>query len=317
MTTFRQPDASVVPVAVPVTRPVITIRLCAALVAIYLLWGTSYLAIKQAGAELPPLLLVGLRNLAAGVVLFGLVQVQGRYWGAPRLWLNAALVGVLMISVGAVLLAMGITLVASGSAAVIFAGVPIVVCGFMALTGQRVTVAQWVGTGIGVFGLTLLNQNAQGALEQRGMWLILFSVVATAASAVMMSRLPMPQDLIVSTSIQMLAGGGVAVIIGLLIGERLVPLSTQAFMAWLYLSLFVSVIGYLSYTYLMVKTGPVVASSYAYVNPPVALLAGSWLLGEHISSMALIATGIVLVGAMTVLFATTPKTQSVPMAGID
>ena len=84
MTTFRQPDASVVPVAVPVTRPVITIRLCAALVATYLLWGTSYLAIKQAGAELPPLLLVGLRNLAAGVVLFGLVQVQGRYWGAPR-----------------------------------------------------------------------------------------------------------------------------------------------------------------------------------------------------------------------------------------
>jgi drug/metabolite transporter (DMT)-like permease len=315
MTELSQPDATFL--ALPAVKRVITPRLFAALVAIYLLWGTSYLAIKQAGTEFPPLLLVGLRNLAAGVVLLILVQIQGRPWGAPRLWLNAALVGVMMISVGAVLLAMGITSVASGSAAVIFAGVPIVVCGLMALTGQRVSIAQWFGTGIGVFGLTLLNQDAQGVLEQRGMWLILAAVVATAASAVMMSRLPMPQDLIVSTGIQMLAGGGVAVIIGVLIGEKLVQLSSQAFMAWLYLSLFVSVIGYLSYTYLMVETGPVVASSYAYVNPPVALLAGAWLLGEHISGIALLATGIVLVGAMTVLFATPPKTKSVPMAGID
>jgi drug/metabolite transporter (DMT)-like permease len=316
MTAIHQPAAPA-PKALPVKRGVFSPRVLAALVAIYLLWGTSYLAIKQAGAEFPPLLLVGLRNLAAGIVLLGLVQIQGRSWGPPRLWLNAAIVGFLMISVGAVLLAMGISLVASGSAAVLFAGVPIVVCGVMALTGQRVAMAQWFGTGIGVSGLMLLNQDAHGMMEQRGMWLILGAVVATAASAVMMSRLPMPQDLIVSTGIQMLAGGGLAVLAGLLVGERLVPLSSQGFMAWLYLSLFVSVIGYLSYTYLMVETGPVVASSYAYVNPPIALLAGAWLLGERVSNMALIATGIVLVGAMTVLFASPLKTKPVPMAGID
>ena len=275
-----------------------------ALATIYVLWGTSYLAIKQAGAEFPPLLLVGLRNLAAGIFLVCLVRLQNRPWGAPRLWANTAMVGVLMISVGATLLAMGLQHVTSGFAAVAFAAVPVVVCVVMAVRGQRISRAQWVGTCVGVAGLLLMNHGTTGLLEGKGVWLILAAVVATAVSAVLMDHLPMPTDLFVTTGVQMVAGGGVAVLVGWFMGERLGMLSTQALAAWLYLSLLVSVLGYLSYTYLMVKAGPVMASSYAYVNPPIALLAGACLLGEQVSGLTLVATGVVLIGAMTVLFAT-------------
>lgn len=282
-------------------------RIVLALGAIYLLWGTSYLAIKQAGTEFPPLLLVGHRNLAAGIFLICLVLVLKRTWGAPRLWINAAMVGVLMISVGATLLAIGIQHVTSGFASVAFAAVPVMVCIVVVARGQKICRAQWVGTCIGVAGLLLMSYGTTGVQANKGVWLILGAVVATAFSAVLMDHLEMPKDLFVTTAVQMVAGGGVASLLGWCMGEQLNTLSTQAVGAWLYLTLLVSVLGYLSYTYLMTKAGPVMASSYAYVNPPIALLAGAWMLGEQISGQTLVATGVVLIGAATVLFATPPR----------
>jgi drug/metabolite transporter (DMT)-like permease len=287
-------------------------RIVIALGAIYLLWGTSYLAIKQAGTEFPPLLLVGLRNLAAGLFLVCLVRLQNRPWGAPRLLINAAMVGILMISVGATLLATGIQYVTSGFASVAFAAVPVMVCVVMVARGQRICRAQWMGTCVGVAGLLLMSYGTTGLPEGKGMWLILGAVVATASSAVMMDHLPMPKDLFVATGVQMVAGGGVASLLGWCMGEQLTTLSTQAIGAWLYLTFLVSVLGYLSYTYLMTKAGPVVASSYAYVNPPIALLAGAWVLGEQISGQILVATGVVLIGAVTVLYATPPRALGAP-----
>ena len=110
----------------------------------------------------------------------------------------------------------------------------------------------------------------------------------------------------------MVAGGGVASLLGWCMGEQLTTLSTLAIGAWLYLTLLVSVLGLLSYTYLMTKAGPVMASSYAYVNPPIALLAGAWVLGEQISGQILVATGVVLIGAVTVLYATPPRALGAP-----
>jgi drug/metabolite transporter (DMT)-like permease len=139
--------------------------------------------------------------------------------------------------------------------------------------------------------------------------LILAAVIATAASAVMMDRMPMPGDLIVATGVQMVAGGAVACIVGWMLGERIEEVGFPAWMAWLYLSLMVSVLGYMSYTYLLLKTGPVLASSYAYVNPPVALLAGAAMLGESVTSSGFFSMILVLLGAMIVLWGT-PVQQS-------
>ena len=299
--------------SVGVPRVVLEPRIVIALGAIYLLWGTSYLAIKQAGTEFPPLLLVGLRNLVAGIFLMCLILIQNRSWGTPRLWVNAAMVGFLMISIGATLLAIGIQYVTSGFASVAFAAVPIMVCVMTVARGQRICRAHWVGTCIGVAGLLLIGNGITGVQESKGTWLILGAVVATAFSAVLMDHLPMPKDIFVTAAIQMVAGGGIASLIGWCMGEQLSTLSTRAISAWIYLTILVSMLGYLSYTYLMTKVGPVMASSYAYVNPPIALLVGAWLLGEQISGQTLVATSVVLIGAVTVLVARPDRAPGAPL----
>lgn len=278
-------------------------RLIAALAAIYLLWGTSYLAIKYAAASFPPLLLAGLRNLIAGSLMLALAWLLGRRMGTRRTWGHAALVGILMIAVGSGLLARGIPSVASGTAAVLFAAVPVVVCVLLALLGQRIGRVQWLGTAIGVAGVLMLNGDALATPGQRGLWMIMAAVVATALAAVLADRTEMPEDVFVSTAVQMFAGGALASIVGWLLGERIHTVTTQALAGFLYLGFFVSIVGYASYVYVMARAGAVVASSYAYVNPPVALLAGAWLLGESPSPAMLAAAAVMLAGAMTVLAA--------------
>lgn len=279
-------------------------RLIAALAAIYLLWGTSYLALKHATLSFPPLLLAGTRNLIAGGLMLLLAWLLGRRMGTPRSWGHAALVGILMIAVGSSLLARGIPSVASGTAAVLFAALPIMVCVVLAILGQHVGRMQWLGTAVGVAGVLLLNGDALATPGQRGIWLILGAVLASAIGAVLADRTEMPEDILVSTAVQIFAGGAVASTLGWLLGERIHEVTPQAMAGFLYLGLFVSIVGYMSYVYVLTHAGPVAASSYAYVNPPVALLAGAWLLGEVPSPTALVATAVVLAGAITVLAAT-------------
>jgi drug/metabolite transporter (DMT)-like permease len=281
-------------------------RLIAALAATYLLWGTSYLALKHATVSFPPLLLAGVRNLIAGGLMLLLAWLLGRNMGTWRCWGNAALVGILMIAAGSSLLARGIPSVASGTAAVLFAALPVIVCVVLATLGQHVGRMQWMGTAIGVAGVLLLSGDALATPGQRGMWLIMAAVFATAIGAVLADRTEMPEDILVSTAVQMFAGGAVASMLGWLLGERIGAVTPQAMAGFLYLGLFVSIVGYLSYVYVLTHAGAVAASSYAYVNPPVALLAGAWLLGEVPSPTALVATAVVLAGAITVL-AFTPR----------
>lgn len=278
------------------------------LAAVYLFWGTSYLAIKQAGDDFPPMLLVGLRNVLAGGLMLLLAWGTKRPFGKVRETLHASVVGVLMIAVGASLLAMGIRYVDSGVAAMVFATVPVVVCLLMAVLGSRIGVLQWAGTLVGASGLLLLNAGTEGSVQTWGLCLILGAVVATAASAILMDRWAMPSDLLVATGVQMLAGGGVACVLGFMWGERIGEISSASWLAWLYLSLMVSVLGYLSYTYLLLKTGPILASSYAYVNPPIALLAGAILLGETVTVTGYLSMGLVLLAALLVLWGTPTKT---------
>lgn len=271
--------------------------------AIYIFWGTSYLVIKTAGQEIQPWLLTGLRNLAAGAVLLGVACLLGRRLGSWLAWRNAAVVGVLMIGVGAGLLARGLHDVPSGAGAVLFAAVPLCVCILMAVLSQRISRAQLAGTLLGMLGVVLLGADSLDSTGLQGPTLILLAVVATSLSAVISDRLPMPEDVLMSAAVQMIAGGAVATLVGFALGERLGVPSARTWAALAYLSLFVSIIGYMSYVYLIRHAGPVMASSYAYVNPPVALLVGAVVLDEVVSTQAIVASGVVMAGAVTVLLA--------------
>jgi len=285
-------------------------RIIVALAAMYLLWGTSYLVTKMARTEFPPMLLVGVRYFCAGAVLACFARYQKRSWGDRRGWLSALAVGLLMITVGSGTSNTALPRVSSGLVAVMFAAVPLLVCMAMALRGKAVSALQWAGTVIGIGGLAMVTDTALDYQDSFSLWLVALGVLATALGSVLMDRLQMPQDLVVSASLQMMGGGAVSTLLGLLAGERVHSVSLAGLAQWSYLTFAVSVFAYMSYTYLMSKTGPVLANSFAYVNPPVALLAGALVLHEQVSPMLLLGTAVVLAGASTVLFASTSPARA-------
>ncbi len=272
-----------------------------ALLGIYLLWGTSYIAVKTAVTDIPPLLMVGLRSLFAGVLLLTLCWLTGRPMGNWREKCNAAFSGLLMIALSGSLIAIGIKTVESGIAAALFSLVPVFVCIMMMLFGQKVSRLQWLGTVIGISGLYLINIESATPGETTGLWLIMVAVVATSIAAFFSGYAKFPQDVLVSTGIQMLVGGVLTTLLAWLFDEKISMPSPAALAAFVYLIIFVSILAYLSYVYILAHAGPVLASSYAFVNPPVALLAGALLLNEPVSTQQLLSIGVVLVGAMAVL----------------
>ena len=296
------------------TRSLLNPRLLLALLCVYVIWGSSYLAFSQLADEFPPLLLVGTRNLVAGGLLLLYAHFTARERASAVQWRNAALVGFLMMAVAPAFLMAGMRYIDSGFAAVIFAAVPIMVCVLMAGMGQWATKAQWAGTFVGIFGLLLMQHGFNGQ-QQEGLWWMFGAVLSCAVAAVLGDRLDMPKDVVVSTGAQMLVASSVGLVGAVALGESIDTLSNKAIMAWLYLTFFVSIGGYVSYAYLVERSGPIAANSYAYVNPPIALLAGSWFLGETLSRREVMATTIVLIGALIVLSGQLSKKSSKPARG--
>lgn len=252
------------------------------------------------------MLLAGLRYVAAGLVMALVMWLQKRRWGAPRRWFNAGVAGFFNLTLGAGLTTIALPHVSSGLVAVLFAAVPLLICVGMATLGQAVGRMQWLGTLIGMAGLLLIVGDGQGFENATSLWLVIVAVVATALGALLMGRLAMPEDLVAGACLQMTIGGALTCAIGWGMGERIGYVSPTALAQWAYLSFGVAVLAYFSYLYLMAHVSPVLANSYAYVNPPVALWAGAMVLNEPITPHLILATAIVLVGAATVLLANQP-----------
>lgn len=282
-------------------RPWQSWRVVLALLAMYLLWGTTYLVTKQARTEFPPLLLVGVRYTIAGLLFAAVIHWQKRPWGRPREWAHAALAGFLMLTLGAGLTTVVLPQVNSGVASVLFAAVPLLICVALAALGQRVNKAQWLGTLVGLLGLLLIVGQGESLGDTFSLYMLLGAVLATTAGALVIDRLALPQDLMTTACVQMLSGGLITTLAGWCLGERVQHLSPTALAQLAYLTVCVAVLAYFSYLYLMAHVGPVLANSYAYVNPPIALWAGAWVLHETVTPGLLLATVVVLCGAAIVL----------------
>lgn len=291
----------------------------AALFAVYVVWATSYLAIKEAVAVFPPLLLVGLRSLMAAGALALLAWRLREARPTPAQARGALMIGALMIGLGDSLLALGLQSADSGRAAVLFAAVPILAALLLALRGQPLSRGQWAGAVTGLAGVALLNLDpllgllpgqAQPAAQQAGVRhgeaLVLASAACFALSAVLVAwqteRDRMPGSSLWSVALQLLAGGLCASALGLLRGEQPQWPGPDTWAGLLYLSLVISGACYLAYGYLLRHTGTLLATSYAYVNPPVAVAIGVLWLGEALRGRDLLAMALVLAGvALTVL----------------
>ena len=262
-----------------------------ALFALYIIWGSTYFVIRIGVESWPPLMMAGVRFLAAGILLLAFLLLRGHKLPPLRPLLNAALIGLLLLAVGN-----GMVTVAehqnvpSGIAAVVVATVPLFTLCFSRLFGIKTRKLEWVGIAIGLAGIIMLNSGGNLSGNPWGAILILIGSISWAFGSGMMAG-----------AIEMLAAGVVLMIASMIAGEKLTALpSLSGFLAVGYLALFGSIIAINAYMYLIRNVSPALATSYAYVNPVVAVLLGTGLGGETLSKIEWLALGVIVFAVVLV-----------------
>ena len=272
-----------------------------ALFALYIIWGSTYFVIRIGVESWPPLMMAGVRFLAAGILLMAFLLLRGHKLSPLRPLLNAALIGLLLLAVGN-----GMVTVAehqnvpSGIAAVVVATVPLFTLCFSRLFGIKTRKLEWVGIAIGLAGIIMLNSGGNLSGNPWGAILILIGSISWAFGSVYGSRITLPVGMMAG-AIEMLAAGVVLMIASMIAGEKLTALpSLSGFLAVGYLALFGSIIAINAYMYLIRNVSPALATSYAYVNPVVAVLLGTGLGGETLSKIEWLALGVIVFAVVLV-----------------
>lgn len=282
----------------------------AALVIVYIVWGSTYLAISVVDETMPPLLAAGLRHLTAGTILFVLLLAT-RGVRALQLsraeWLGAGFVGLALLLGGNGLVVLAETSVPSGLTALIIAVVPLFVVLLRRIFGERVRLGTYVGVGVGFVGVGVLiiPHGLNGTVSTAGMLMLIGASLSWAIGTFFSKRVALPRDPLASTGGQMLVGGGSLLLTGLLTGEsgdvQFQNFSNASVVALLYLILFGSVLAYTAYTWLLQNTTVSRVSTYAYVNPLVAIVLGSVLLNERIDVFIVIGAAMIVTAVIVVV----------------
>jgi drug/metabolite transporter (DMT)-like permease len=276
--------------------------LVGAFFALYVIWGSTYLAIRIGIETWPPLMMAGVRFTIAGALLFGFMRWRGAPMPSWQQWRAAAIVGFLLLACGngAVTLAEHAG-VASGVAALAVATVPLFTLLFGLFWGQRNTRLEWAGIVLGLIGIGLLNFGSNLQASPMGALLVIFAAASWAFGSVLSRYLPLPPGPMASAC-EMLVAGALMLIGSYVSGERMTQ--SPGLSGWLvmaYLVVFGSIVAFSSYMYLLKNVRPAAATSYAYVNPAVAVMLGVAFAGEHIGieeamAMAVIISAVVLIG---------------------
>jgi drug/metabolite transporter (DMT)-like permease len=290
----------------PMTR-----RLGLALGTIYLVWGSTYLAIRVAVRTMPPFLMASVRFLVAGAVLYAWAarrgDVEGDRIGWPQ-WRAATLVGGLLLLGGNGSVVWAEQRVPSGVTALIIATIAIWFALIAAAFGER---PQWsrtvAGLALGLAGTALLVRAGGargGPVDAVGVVVLVFAAIAWALGSVVSPRLALPKRPLVATAMEMLAGGALLGILGLATGEAgridWARISLTSVVALVYLIVFGSLLAFSAYVWLLQNASTSVVSTYAYVNPVIAVLLGWWLLHERVTGLTLLAAAVIL-GAVALI----------------
>ncbi|MDE1166803.1 MAG: drug/metabolite exporter YedA [Pseudomonas sp.] len=282
--------------------PRFPLLLIGSFLALYLVWGSTYLFIRIGVASWPPMLMAGIRFMVAGSLLYAFLRWRGAPAPTWQQWKAAGCIGFLLLSCGNG----GVTVaehagVASGVAALAVATVPLFTLLFSLWFGHRNTRLEWAGILLGLVGIGLLNLGSNLQSSPMGSALILFAAASWAFGSVWSKKLPLPQGAMASAA-QMLVGGAVLLLGSLVSGERMTAMPTAAgWGALAYLIFFGSILAFSAYMYLLKHVRPAAATSYAYVNPAVAVLLGIAFAGETVGpaeclAMAVIIGAVVLIG---------------------
>lgn len=286
--------------------------------AIYLIWGSTYLAIRIAIETLPPFLMVGVRFLTAGALLY--------LWVRPRnsrptvnQWGTTGLVGALMLVGGNGMVTWSEQWVASGLAALIVTTVPL----WMVLLewlggGSRPTGRIFMGLALGFAGVVLLvNPSSAGSDSDHyllGIGALILAALSWSGGSIYSRRAALPKSPLLSTAMQMIVGGALALSIGLAAGEWASfdyrAISTRSVLALAYLSIFGSIVALSCYVWLLRVSTPARVSTYAFVNPLVAVALGSIFAGEPLTLPMVGAATAILTAVLLITFRSTGEQRS-------
>jgi drug/metabolite transporter (DMT)-like permease len=284
-------------------------RVIAAFAAVYIIWGSTYLAILFAIETLPPFLMAGVRFLVAGAAVHMVLRARGAAAPPRSLWRSALIVGALLLLGGNGAVVWAEQHVPSGVAALLVATVPcwMVLLEWLRPGGVRPTFAVVLGLVLGTAGIIILiGPDALGAgrVDPIGAGVLALGSLSWATGSIYSRSIRIPATPLLFTGMQMLAGGACLTAFGLLLGEAgevdLGAVSARSALALLYLILFGSLIGYTAYIWLLRVSTAAKVATYAYVNPVVAVLLGWLFAGEALTTRMMLAAAVIVTGVAVI-----------------
>ncbi len=272
------------------------------LAATWLVWGSTYLAIKYALLSFPPFFQMGTRFLFAGVLLLLWMRWRGAPWPNRTQWRNATIVGTLMLGGGMGGTAVAEVTVGSGLVVAFIAVVPLLIAGLNLLWGVAPGRLEAAGIAVGLAGVLMLAQGAGFQASPAGLAAISVACVTWSIGSVLSQRsLPLARGAMGFAS-EMVCGGLVLLALSVTAGEKPQwPPQPVAAAAWFYLVVFGSLIAFNAYMVLLARASAGLASSYTFVNPVIAMLLGVAVAGEVVTGFEWIAAGVVLIGVVLML----------------
>lgn len=302
--------------------------LIAAFAAVYVIWGSTYLGIKYAIETLPPFLMAGARFMIAGAVLFVWARFSKDYQKPEaKHWRTSFIVGGLLLLGGNGTVVIAQHYIPSSLAALLVATEPfwIVIIGWLLMKGARPNWKVTVGLLAGFAGVFLLISGRGLSFgsddgQAFGMFLVIASALSWALGSLYGLRAPSPKSALLGAGMQMLAGGFLLFLVGILRGEwvnfNFADVSTNSWLAFAYLVIFGSLIGFTAYSWLLKNVEPSLASTYAYVNPVIAVLLGWAVAGESLTGQMLLGAGII-VGSVIMITSHEKEKEPVKRGELD
>lgn len=281
------------------------------LLSVYTLWGSTYLFIHFMTENMPPLYMAGFRLLAAGLLMYPYARLTGNPRPTRSEWFSAGLIGVLLLSVANGGMTVALQYIPTGVAALLGGMLPlfIMMLNWLSFSKVKPTKLALAGLLVGLIGIGLLIKpggfQATSTESWLGIVIIIFCNLSWATGTLLSGHMKLPTQ-VISIAVQMLVGGGVLLLVSLVVEPvSLFSISyapTKAIGALIYLIIFGSLIGFSSYAWLARNASPQLLSTYAYVNPVVAMLLGWAFAGEALSGQSMVSALIIVAGVVLISF---------------
>ncbi len=286
------------------------LALILAFAAIYVIWGSTYLGIRIAVETMPPFLMAGARFLLAGVAMFSFLKLRGAAWPTRAQWRDQTIVGTCLLLGGNAVVAWAEQTVPSGLTTLILGASPLimVLMEWVRPGGTKPAAALWLGFGVGLGGLFILL--GPGALPEGmrppvlSVAALLFASVSWWGGSLYSKHAKSGATPMMAAAMQMLMGGVVITLTGLALGEtsrvHFAVIGRDSWLAWSYLVIVGSLVAFPIYVWLLKNSTPARVSTYAYVNPVVAVILGWWILDEPLTWRIALAAAVI-VGAVAII----------------